>query len=231
VPGQLNRREFAKLAAGACCAAGFLGNHQFYGADAPCQLELFDYSGVRLLDTRFKSQYQSSRDPFLNIPGGASAATRWPHFLLFRLPHRREYQSLSRGPKVELPLRNPSASRRRLSQSHVPARQRRHLRKSLCTVRMRVRIPGWPASFAQRERSAAKRLLQRWKLGESRPKMKLRRQSFDRTPHGPSLRTRRPAASKTCCSGLRSNGSGKAAKASCRRFVAEILQTGAKAQV
>jgi hypothetical protein len=44
-----NRREFAKLAAGACCAAGFLGNHQFYGADAPCQLELFDYSGVRLL--------------------------------------------------------------------------------------------------------------------------------------------------------------------------------------
>jgi Beta-L-arabinofuranosidase, GH127 len=94
-----------------------------------------------------------------------------------------------------------------------------------------VRIPGWPASFAQRERSAATRLLQRWKLGESRPKMKLRRQSFDRTPHGSSLRTRRPAASKTCCSGLRSNGSGKAAKASCRRFVAEILQTGAKAQV
>ena len=68
MPGQLNRREFAKLAAGACCAAGFLGNHQFYGADAPCKLELFDYSGVRLLDSRFKSQYQSARDLFLNIP-------------------------------------------------------------------------------------------------------------------------------------------------------------------
>jgi hypothetical protein len=56
------------LPPGACGAAGFLGKHQVYGADAPRKLALFDYSGVRLLDSRFKSQYHSARDLFLNIP-------------------------------------------------------------------------------------------------------------------------------------------------------------------
>ena len=65
MPRHLNRRESAKLAAGACGAAGFLGKHQVYGADAPRKLALFDYSGVRLLDSRFKSQYHSARDLFL----------------------------------------------------------------------------------------------------------------------------------------------------------------------
>jgi uncharacterized protein len=68
VPRQLNRREFAKLAAGACCAAGFLGGQQLCGADVPRKLELFDYSGVSLLNSRFKSQHQSGRDLFFSIP-------------------------------------------------------------------------------------------------------------------------------------------------------------------
>ena len=32
------------------------------------ELQRFDYSGVKLLDSRFKSQYQSARDLFFNIP-------------------------------------------------------------------------------------------------------------------------------------------------------------------
>src|SRR5208283_1115509 len=51
-----------------CCAAGFESTQQLYGADAPRKLELFDYSGVTLLNSRFQSQYQSARDLFFNIP-------------------------------------------------------------------------------------------------------------------------------------------------------------------
>jgi hypothetical protein len=99
--------------------------HYIYEKTVCGLVDMYAYGG--------KECHQLSREN--HCLGGASAATRWPHFLLFRLPHRREYQSLSRGSKVELLLRNLSASRRRLSQSHVPARQRRHLRKSLCTLR------------------------------------------------------------------------------------------------
>jgi DUF1680 family protein len=65
---ELNRREFAKLAAGTCCAAGFLRSHPLHASDAPQKLQLFDYSGVKLLDSRFKNQYQSARELFFNIP-------------------------------------------------------------------------------------------------------------------------------------------------------------------
>lgn len=65
---ELNRREFTKLAAGTCCAAGFLRSHALLASDAPRKLQLFDYSGVKLLDSRFKMQYQSARDLFFNIP-------------------------------------------------------------------------------------------------------------------------------------------------------------------
>ncbi len=70
MPGQLNRRDFVKLTAGAVCAAGFLNSSDAFAAnsDAPRKLELFDYSGVQLLDSRFKSQYQAARDLFFNIP-------------------------------------------------------------------------------------------------------------------------------------------------------------------
>ena len=68
MPRQLNRREFAKLAAGAGCTAGFMGSLQLYAADARRKLELFDYSGVSLLNSRLKSQHQSARDLFFNIP-------------------------------------------------------------------------------------------------------------------------------------------------------------------
>jgi DUF1680 family protein len=67
MPRQLTRREFAKLAAGACCAAGAVGAQQLYAADVSRPLKLFDYSGVGLLNSRFQSQYQSARDLFLNI--------------------------------------------------------------------------------------------------------------------------------------------------------------------
>lgn len=65
---QLSRREFLKLAAGVGCAAGFLGGHQLTATDARRELELFDYSGVKLLPSRFQEQYQSARDLFFNIP-------------------------------------------------------------------------------------------------------------------------------------------------------------------
>jgi DUF1680 family protein len=68
MPNQLNRREFTKLAAGACCAAGFLGTQPLPAADASRKLELFEYSGVTLLRSRFKDQYQQARDLFFNIP-------------------------------------------------------------------------------------------------------------------------------------------------------------------
>ena len=68
MPGQLSRREFTKLAVGACCAAGFLGSQTLYARDAALNLSLFDYSGVSLLNSRFKNQYQSTRDLFFNIP-------------------------------------------------------------------------------------------------------------------------------------------------------------------
>src|ERR1700751_5370545 len=68
MPGQLNRREFTKLAAGVCCTAGFLGTQPLHAGDPSLKLSLFDYSGVSLLDSRFKSQYQSTRNLFLNIP-------------------------------------------------------------------------------------------------------------------------------------------------------------------
>jgi uncharacterized protein len=68
MPGQLNRREFSKLAAGACCAVGLLGADALHAGDPPRQLELFDYSDVRLRDSRFKSQFQAARELFFNIP-------------------------------------------------------------------------------------------------------------------------------------------------------------------
>jgi len=69
MPSPLTRREFTKLAAGACCAASLLGAKELQATDASRQLELFDYSGVSLLNSRFKAQYQSARDLFFNIPG------------------------------------------------------------------------------------------------------------------------------------------------------------------
>jgi len=70
MPGQLNRRDFVKLAAGAVCAAGFLNSSESFATntDTVRKLQLFDYSGVKLLDSRFKSQFQASRDLFFNIP-------------------------------------------------------------------------------------------------------------------------------------------------------------------
>ena len=68
MPGQLNRREFAKLAAGACCASGLFGAEALHAGDPSRKLELFEYTGVRLLDGRFQSQYQAARDLFFNIP-------------------------------------------------------------------------------------------------------------------------------------------------------------------
>ena len=65
---QLNRREFTKLAAGACCAVGFAGSHPLHASDAARKLQLFDYSGVKLLESRFHSQFQAARDLFFNIP-------------------------------------------------------------------------------------------------------------------------------------------------------------------
>lgn len=65
---QLNRRKFTKLAVGACCAANLIGAEALQASDPSRKLELFDYSGVRLLDGRFKSQFEAARDLFLNIP-------------------------------------------------------------------------------------------------------------------------------------------------------------------
>jgi hypothetical protein len=45
---ELNRREFTKLAAGACCAAGVLRSHPLQASDAPRKSQVFDYSGVKL---------------------------------------------------------------------------------------------------------------------------------------------------------------------------------------
>jgi DUF1680 family protein len=66
--GQLNRRDFVKLTAGAYCAAGSLAPQQLQAVDRIRKLEVFDYSGVKLLDGRLKAQYQASRDLFFNIP-------------------------------------------------------------------------------------------------------------------------------------------------------------------
>jgi hypothetical protein len=49
-------------------AAGFMGSHQLLASHAPRKLQLFDYSGVKLLDSRFRSQYHSARNLFRNIP-------------------------------------------------------------------------------------------------------------------------------------------------------------------
>jgi DUF1680 family protein len=68
MPGQLSRREFTKLAAAACCGAGLLGTDALHASDPSRKLELFDYSGVRLLDGRFKSQFEAARNLFFNIP-------------------------------------------------------------------------------------------------------------------------------------------------------------------
>ena len=68
MPGQLSRREFTKLAVGACCAAGVLSAQALHAKDAALNLRLFDYSGVTLLNSRFKNQYQSMRDLFFNLP-------------------------------------------------------------------------------------------------------------------------------------------------------------------
>jgi len=68
VPSPITRREFTKLAAGACCAAGLFGTDALHASDPVRKLELFDYSGVRLLEGRFKSQYEAARDLFFNIP-------------------------------------------------------------------------------------------------------------------------------------------------------------------
>ncbi len=65
---RLNRREFTKLAASACCAAGFLNVPPLHASDARRKLQLFDYAGVSLLESRFKSQFQATRDLFFNIP-------------------------------------------------------------------------------------------------------------------------------------------------------------------
>src|ERR1022692_3167764 len=67
MPGKLNRRDFVKLTAGACCAAGFLNGSESFATNIVRKLELFDYSGVKLLDSRFKSQFQYARDLFFNI--------------------------------------------------------------------------------------------------------------------------------------------------------------------
>src|SRR5579871_611392 len=63
----LNRRDFAKVATIGCTAAAFWPKTLF-AVDVPRKLELFDYSGVKLLDSRFKSQYDAARDLFFNIP-------------------------------------------------------------------------------------------------------------------------------------------------------------------
>ena len=68
MPSQITRREFTKIAAGACCAAGLLRAEALPAGDPVKKLELFDYSGVRLLDGRFKSQYEAARELFFNIP-------------------------------------------------------------------------------------------------------------------------------------------------------------------
>jgi DUF1680 family protein len=69
VPPQLTRRQFTKLAAGACCAASLCGTAKALQASDPVRkLEVFDYSGVRLLEGRFKLQYEGARDLFFNIP-------------------------------------------------------------------------------------------------------------------------------------------------------------------
>ena len=68
MPGEMSRREFAKLAAGACCAAGFPGSEMRAASEPIRKLQTFDYSGVKLLDSRFKDQYQAARELFFNIP-------------------------------------------------------------------------------------------------------------------------------------------------------------------
>jgi DUF1680 family protein len=68
VLSQITRREFTKLAAGACCAASRFGADPLQASDPVRKLQLFDYSGVRLLDGRFKSQYEAARELFFNIP-------------------------------------------------------------------------------------------------------------------------------------------------------------------
>lgn len=68
MPQQLTRREFTKLAAGACCAVSLLRSEVPPPSGPVRQLQLFDYSGVRLLEGRFKSQYDAARELFFNIP-------------------------------------------------------------------------------------------------------------------------------------------------------------------
>jgi DUF1680 family protein len=66
--GKLNRRDFAKLAAGACCFAGLPNVPKSYASGVVWKLETFDYSRVRLLDSPFKSLFDYARDLFFNIP-------------------------------------------------------------------------------------------------------------------------------------------------------------------
>src|SRR5262245_57846132 len=66
--GTLKRRDFLKLVAGACCATGLAGAKELAVGNSPPKLQLFDYSGVKLLDGRLQRQYQEARDLFFSIP-------------------------------------------------------------------------------------------------------------------------------------------------------------------
>jgi uncharacterized protein len=65
---RLKRRDFLKLAAGACCAAGLAGAKELPANEPRRKLQLFDYSGVKLLDSRLQRQYLAARELFFNIP-------------------------------------------------------------------------------------------------------------------------------------------------------------------
>ena len=68
MPGTLKRRDFVKLTAGACFGVSLLGAQEGRRDDARRKLDLFDYSGVKLLSSRLQLQYQATRDLFLNVP-------------------------------------------------------------------------------------------------------------------------------------------------------------------
>jgi hypothetical protein len=67
----ITRRDFLKTApAAACLAASVAGLAPLASAEpvAPARLEPFDFDGVRLLDSRWRAQYQAARDFYLGIP-------------------------------------------------------------------------------------------------------------------------------------------------------------------
>jgi DUF1680 family protein len=66
--GKLNRRDFVRLLAGACCFAGLPDGTKSHVLDRVRKLGTFDYSGVRLIDSPFKDQFQHARNLFVNIP-------------------------------------------------------------------------------------------------------------------------------------------------------------------